>query len=108
MAIGIDLIIGTGIERGVIMGHGVISKIPRYPMYLEIYLLIFVTLFGIAKEFDMQTSSRIGRRGNERSTGTDTVIEKMLEIIAMIREEKAITANAEVKENTSAKTTENL
>jgi hypothetical protein len=62
----------------------------------------------MVNEFDMQTSSRIGRRGNKRNTGTDTVIDKRLEIIAMMREEKAITANTEVKENTSAKTTKNL
>jgi hypothetical protein len=56
----------------------------------------------------MQTSSRIGRRGNKKNTGTDKVIDKMLEINAMMGEEKAITANTEVKENTSAKKTENL
>jgi hypothetical protein len=62
----------------------------------------------MVNESDMQTSNRIGRRGNERSTGTDMVIDKMLEINAMMGEEKAIKANTEVKENTSAKTTENL
>jgi len=33
MAIGIDLIMGTGIVQRVIMGHGVISKKPGCPMY---------------------------------------------------------------------------
>jgi hypothetical protein len=33
MAIGIGLIMGTGIEREVIMDHGVISKIPGCPIY---------------------------------------------------------------------------
>jgi len=59
-------------------------------------------------ESDMQISSRIGRRGNKRNTGTDKVIDMMLEIIAMMGEEKATIAITGVKENTSAKTTENL
>jgi len=63
---------------------------------------------GIMNESNMQISSRIGRRGNERSTGTDTVIDKTLEINAMMGEEKAITANTKAKENTGAKNTENL
>jgi hypothetical protein len=33
MAIGIDHIMGTGIEREVIMGHGVMSKKQGCPMY---------------------------------------------------------------------------
>ena len=77
-------------------------------MYLESYLLIFVALSSIVNEFDMQISNRIGSRGNERNTGTDKVIDKMLEIIAMMGEEKATIVITEVKESTGAKTTENL
>jgi len=62
----------------------------------------------MVNEFDMQTSSRIGRRGKERSTGTDMVIVKMLEINAMMGEEKATIAITGVKENTSAKTIKNF
>jgi hypothetical protein len=61
-------------------------------------------MFGIVNEFDIQTSSRIGRRGNKKNTGISMAIDKMLEINVMMGKEKATIAITGVKENTNVKT----
>ena len=72
--IGIGLIMGTGIEPGATMDHGVTSRAAECPIRYEIYPLVFVTLLGIVIEFSTWTSRRIGERGSGKSTGIDTIM----------------------------------
>jgi hypothetical protein len=116
---------GIGIEREDTMDHGIISKVPECPMCCDIYLLIFVTPWGIMNEFDTRTSRGIGRRGSGKSTGTDTIIgmkhvmstivgdgktttagliiNTRYEMPAMVESGKTTRANMKGERNTSAK-----
>jgi hypothetical protein len=107
MAIGIGLITGAGIAQGVTTDHGEISNITECPIHCGIYLLIFVTMFGVINEFDMQISNIIGGRGSETSTGTDgrdAITNTRCEKSVTGESGTATTAGTKAKENTSTKT----